>query len=209
MCRVRATALKTDVEKAVPGARPRHKAELTSSLRVTILNKSWLVVPAGASLTLDETQSSEQLNFDISCDFLRFSAVVQLLRGMRPRGLSEKETEEVLKLLNKLGILVWIQEEQFRDLVMLNPRGLAVAMGKLMTTCFGVENFEHRDLGGRAEIQVIKEFENDVRKTAASDLRRFRTTGIARQNFINRIWAKDANAFTSETDSNMTQHDST
>ena len=131
---------------------------------------------------LDEVRE-EELSFDVSCDFLELKAVQRLLGGMEPKGLSLEDTEELLDMLNKLGILVWINEDKLRDTVMLNPRQVAVAMANLITLCFSADNFEHNN----SAIEAIRE----IPKSAASDLLRFRSSGIATQDLIRGVWKKD------------------
>ena len=166
---------------------------MTSSLRATISEKVWLTVPAGAFLKLHDLTAMDtgEVTFDISCDFLDLPRVEELLRGLQPQGISKVKAMEVLSLLDKLGILVWVNEPGFQDLVMLNPRRLAMAMAKVMTLCFGVDNFEHRDLGSQDDIKLLRSFEHHVAQNAASNLLRFRATGIATRDFINSIWKKD------------------
>lgn len=155
------------------------------------------MVPPGAFIEVQSCEvkdnSHEEFRFHVSCDFVRLSEVQQLLQNMPLRKLSEKEGEDVLDLLDKLGILVWINEADLRDLVMLNPRRMAVAMAKLMTICFGVNNFEHQDVGQTEDIKFIRQFESDAKKDPgeSADLQRFRSTGIATQDLISRIWKKD------------------
>ena len=109
--------------------------------------------------------------------------VQRLLGGMEPKGLSLEDTEKLLDMLNKLGILVWINEDKLRDTVMLNPRKVAVAMANLITLCFGAHNFEHED----DEIKVIRKISDSF----ASNLLRLRSSGIATQDLIRGVWKKD------------------
>ena len=182
---IRARAERVDVKNAAPTAEPGKRFKIKGNLRVTISDTTWLNLPPGAFIRLhrqdqqDEVRE-EELSLDVSCDFLELKAVQQLLGGMQPQGLSHEETKEVLNLLNTLGILVWINKKKLRETVMLNPRQLAVAMAKLMTLCFGADNFEHKD----DEIEVVRKMEH-------SDLLRFRCSGIATQNLIKEVWEKD------------------
>ena len=172
---VRARAERVDVKKVAPSAEPGQRFKIKDYLRVTI-DKDWLNLPPGAFIGLhsqDEQDDlrEEELSLDVSCDFLELKAVQGLLRGMQPQGLSHQDTEKVLKLLNTLGIVVWIDKPKLQDTVMLNPRQVAVAMSNLINLCFGVDSFEH---------------------VKASDLARFRSSGIASHDLIKAVWKKDA-----------------
>ncbi|CAK9025248.1 Protein NLRC3 [Durusdinium trenchii] len=102
---------------------------------------------------------------------------------MLPLGLSGQDTEDLLSLLNDMGILVWL-EQSLRHLVMLNPKKLAVAMARLMTVCFGAENFEHGD-------DIKKSVEDVCTSAGPQDVRRFRSTGVATKDLIERVWEKE------------------
>lgn len=134
---VRARAERVDVKKVAPSAEPGQRFKIKDYLRVTI-DKDWLILPPGAFIGLhsqdkqDDDLREEELSLDVSCDFLELKALQQLLGGMQPQGLSHEDTEKVLKLLNTLGIVVWIDEAKLRDTVMLNPRQVAVAMANLI-----------------------------------------------------------------------------
>ena len=184
---VRARAERVDVKKVAPSAEPGQRFKIKDYLRVTI-DKDWLILPPGAFIGLhshDEQDDlrEEELSLDGSCDFLELKAVQGLLRGMQPQGLSHQDTEEVLKLLSTLGIVVWIDKAKLRETVMLNPRQVAVAMANLIALCFGTHNFEHKD----DEIEVIKE----IGHISESDLLRFRSSGTATQDLIRGVWKKD------------------
>ena len=145
-------------------------------------------MPPGAFIELHSQDQlddlrEEELSFDVSCDFLELKVVQRLLGGMEPKGLSLEDTEELLDMLNKLGILVWINEDKLRDTVMLNPRQVAVAMANLITLCFSADNFEHKN----SAIEVIRK----IPDSSASDLLRFRSSGIATQDLIKGVWKKD------------------
>ena len=99
---------------------------------------------------------------------------------MQPRGLSNNNAETVLGLLNLLGTLVWMDQPELRNLVLLNPCRVAVAMASLMTICFGQENFEHRDM------MMIERKITEHR----SDLLRFQSTGIATRKLIRGLWER-------------------
>ena len=187
---VRAKAPRAQVEKVAKNAELQAKPtfEITSSLSVTLSDKSWLVVPRGSSIKIESEDiqkevgavNSIELNFHVSCDFLHLEVVKQLLQGMQPAGLSNEDAERVLRLLDQLGVLVWIEKPELRNLVLLNPRRVAVAMATLMTTCFGQENFEHRDM-------MIERKTTEHR----SDLFRFQSTGIATRKLIRGLWKED------------------
>eukprot|EP00438_Fugacium_kawagutii_P005065 Skav200536 [mRNA] locus=scaffold676:44826:48561:+ [translate_table: standard] len=177
------TALQLVVEDAMPG----HRSEVTSDL-LAISEKDEVTVPEGAFIELEnqDEESQEDFDFDVSCDFLELSVVKRILALPRI-GLSDEDAEEVLILLDRSGILVWINEPDLRDLVMLNPRRLAVAMANLMTLCFGVDNFQHQDTDKIQNMEHLKKLNKN-----ASDLQRFRSTGIATQAIIEGIWNKEA-----------------
>ena len=187
---VRALAERVDVKKVAPTAEPGQRFKIKDYLRVTI-DRDWLTLPPGACIRLhsqdeqDDDLREEELSLDVSCDFLELKAVQGLLRGMQPQGLSHKDTEKVLHLLNTLGIVVWIDKAKLRDTVMLNPRQVAVAMANLIALCFGANNFEHED----SEIKVIRKIEH----ISESDILRFRSSGIATEDLIRGVWKKDRN----------------
>lgn len=141
---LRARVDKTAVQKLAPRAEHGRWFEIKQDLVLTDAGGSELTVPAGAFVKLGEV-SQEDGDLEIACDFLQLSSVKKLLEHMKPVGLFGEEAEKVLTRLDKLGILVWIDEPDLRDLVMLNPRKLAVAMAKLMAVCFGFKNFDHKD----------------------------------------------------------------
>lgn len=186
--RVRARAERVDVKKVAPSAEPGQRFKIKDYLRVTI-DEDWLILPPGAFIGLhsqdkqDDDLREEELSLDVSCDFLELKAVQGLLRGMQPQGLSHQDTEEVLKLLSTLGIVVWIDKAKLRETVMLNPRQVAVAMANLIALCFGAHNFEHKD----DDIKVIRKIED----ISESDLLRFRSSGIATQDLIRGVWNED------------------
>ena len=135
---VRATAPMVEVEKVAPDAELKsgRKLEIASNLRATLSDKSWLIVPRGSSIKIENEAgvgANGELNFHVSCDFLQLEVVQQLLRGMQPTGLSNNDSDTVLRLLNLLGTLVWMDQPELRNLVLLNPRRVAVAMASLMT----------------------------------------------------------------------------
>ena len=183
---VRATAPMVEVEKVAPDAELKsgRKLEIASNLRATLSDKSWLIVPRGSAIKIENEVGGAngiELNFHVSCDFLQLEVVQQLLKGMQPTGLSNNDANTVLRLLNLLGTLVWMDQPKLRNLVLLNPRRVAVAMASLMTICFGQENFEHRDM------MMIERKITEHR----SDLLRFQSTGIATRKLIRGLWKED------------------
>eukprot|EP00435_Cladocopium_sp_Y103_P064114 s86_g25.t1 len=184
----RAQAQIRDVEKAAPHAKlkPGLEIETTANLPATLPDKGWLIVPRGSSIRLESKRSQEEIDLKVSCDFLQLEVVQELLQGMRPVGLSPEDSQAVLGLLDQLGIVVWMDKPDLRNLVLLNPRRLAVAMAKLMTLCFGAENFEHAD-------DYINIIEGDATQHdhGPSHLLRFRSTGIATRWLIEGVWKKD------------------
>jgi hypothetical protein len=141
-------------------------------------------VPRGSAIKIENEVGGAngiELNFHVSCDFLQLEVVQQLLKGMQPTGLSNNDSDTVLRLLNLLGTLVWMDQPELRNLVLLNPRRVAVAMASLMTICFGQENFEHRDM------MMIERKITEHR----SDLLRFQSTGIATRKLIRGLWKED------------------
>ena len=99
---------------------------------------------------------------------------------MQPTGLSNEDAETVLRLLDLLGILVWMDQPELRNLVLLNPRRVAVAMATLMTICFGQGNFEHGDM-------MLEPKGGEHR----GDFLRFQSTGIATRKLIRGLWTED------------------
>eukprot|EP00438_Fugacium_kawagutii_P005067 Skav200538 [mRNA] locus=scaffold676:82263:90463:+ [translate_table: standard] len=185
----RAKAQRTSVQKAATDAKPGPWYEIQESPSPG----SELMVPKGAFIKLVKPidVSQEEVDLEIACDFLHLSSVKELLACMQPVGLAPEETENVLTELDKLGVLIWINEADspsLRDLVMLNPRRLAVAMAKLMIVCFGPNNFEHADDSKYCNLQATYE---NVKKNNFSDLLRFQSTGIATEALIKEIWHKE------------------
>ncbi|CAK9068070.1 Protein NLRC3, partial [Durusdinium trenchii] len=172
------------------------KTKLVHDLRVNTKNDIPLIVPAGAVLhTAKDFQEprfrgrsrkskADLLETDVlvSCDFLPLSSIQKLLGGMQPAGISGRSVADLLRLLSSLGILLWFDEEHLRNLVMLNPRRLAVALADLMTLCFGEDNFAHGDEYNAA----LREKKGQV---SPADLLWFQTTGVATRELIRCIWS--------------------
>ena len=184
----------------LPEELKEQEQRLAHELRVTTQNGVPMVVPAGAVLHTvtprpysrysqhsqhsrgDMQENQDLLDVLVSCDFLPLSSIQKLLGGMQPAGISGKSVGDLLGLLNSLGILVWFDECGLRELVMLNPRRLAVALADLMTLCFGEDNFSHGDDYNMA-LSKKKSAVNPA------DLLRFQTTGVATRELIQCIWS--------------------
>lgn len=183
----RARAQRTHVQKAAADAKSGHRSEIKEEL--SLLQEAELTVPRGAFIRPVDV-SQEEVDLEITCDFLQLSSVKQLLSCMQPVGLAHEETEDVLTMLDKLGVLIWINEPDYpnlRELVMLNPRRLAVAMAKLMIVCFGPSNFDHTD----DDDANLQETYDVVKEINSCDLLRFQSTGIATEDLIKGIWQKE------------------
>ena len=133
--------------------------------------------PAGTKVLL-----SEDGELNCQCNFLSLEAVRSLLGGIQPQGVFGEEVDQVLELLNQLGVLIWFNRAKLRDLVMLNPSVVATALADLMTLCHGVENFAHGD-------EYNESMKSRMMHIAPNDLRRYQTTGVASTDLMAKLWS--------------------
>ena len=133
--------------------------------------------PAGTKVLPSE---DEKLKFQ--CNFLSLEVVRSLLGGIQPQGVFGEEVDQVLELLNQLGVLIWFNRAKLRDLVMLNPSVVATALADLMTLCHGVENFVHGE-------EYNESMKSRMKHIAPNDLRRYQTTGVASTDLMAKLWS--------------------
>ena len=143
------------------------------------LSKSGVKIRAPAGTKVLRSQGIE---LELQCNFLSLEVVRSLLHGIQPQGVFGKEVDQVLELLNQLGVIIWFSDSTLRDLVMLNPSVVATALADLMTLCHGVENFAHGD-------EYNESMKSRMKHIAPNDLRRYQTTGVASTDLMAKLWA--------------------
>ena len=162
----------------IPDEEWRSGSKLTTEVRVRHATSGvTILTPAGTQVLRSHVRELE-----LQCNFLSLEVVRSLLGGIQPQGVFGEEVDQVLELLNRLGVLIWLNEPKLRDLVMLNPSVVATAFADLMTLCHGAENFAH----GKEYKASMKERTKDI---APKDLRRYQTTGVVSTDVMAKLWS--------------------